>query len=280
MTEERSFWVVSPNVRNHRGTVQVWKRASITAHAAFMGWWPDETGHGGIGYRFAHTVVPRDIIMIARRLSGAPDLVGIGVVTGGFERRLKGFKPPEEFGSLRRLSPFVAVDRAPRRIRIIGALGHNMALRKLHPEWDLAHRVICDWMLGALHIKQGVSDKTDPYVSLPVGKEGKQRKLQITLLKRERNPALIRAAKDYFMKTHSGRIYCQACGFDFEKRYGQRGEYFIECHHKKPVSSYKRRRTTTYNDLIMLCSNCHSMVHREQPWLSFRQLRGIVKSPM
>jgi 5-methylcytosine-specific restriction protein A len=31
-------------------------------------------------------------------------------------------------------------------------------------------------------------------------------------------------------------ICCEACGFNFEEFYGERGRGFIECHHKKPVS--------------------------------------------
>lgn len=58
---------------------------------------------------------------------------------------------------------------------------------------------------------------------------------------------------------------CYVCGFDFEKEYGDLGKGFIEVHHIIPVSqrggSYRLNPET---DLIPLCSNCHSMVHRKK----------------
>ncbi|MBO5631441.1 MAG: HNH endonuclease, partial [Aeriscardovia sp.] len=58
---------------------------------------------------------------------------------------------------------------------------------------------------------------------------------------------------------------CAVCGFDFEKAYGEAGKGFIEVHHIIPVS----KRGGSYildpiNDLVPLCSNCHSMVHRKR----------------
>jgi hypothetical protein len=47
----------------------------------------------------------------------------------------------------------------------------------------------------------------------------------VTHRKRERNPALIRAAKANALKTF-GRLFCLACGFDFGKVYGRFGEGF------------------------------------------------------
>lgn len=58
---------------------------------------------------------------------------------------------------------------------------------------------------------------------------------------------------------------CAVCGFDFEKVYGEAGKGFIEVHHIIPVS----KRGGSYvldpvNDLVPLCSNCHSIVHRKR----------------
>ena len=58
---------------------------------------------------------------------------------------------------------------------------------------------------------------------------------------------------------------CYVCGFDFAEKYGKLGEGFIEIHHIVPISkrggSYKLNPET---DLVPLCSNCHSMVHRHK----------------
>ena len=59
---KKSFWVVSPNVRDNNRTVSAWKRASLKFGAAFMGYRPDDRGHMAIGYKFAEKIGPRDIV--------------------------------------------------------------------------------------------------------------------------------------------------------------------------------------------------------------------------
>jgi len=90
---------------------------------------------------------------------------------------------------------------------------------------------------------------------------------------RERDRTLVKKAKDKFAAEH-GRIFCQACGFDFEKKYGARGADFIECHHTKPVSELEANGKTKVADLVLLCSNCHRIVHRRKPWLTFAELKA------
>lgn len=52
--------------------------------------------------------------------------------------------------------------------------------------------------------------------------------------KRERNSKVVKEAKSLFIKKN-GRLYCELCGFDFEKVYGELGRGFIEGHHINPV---------------------------------------------
>lgn len=92
----------------------------------------------------------------------------------------------------------------------------------------------------------------------------------------ERNPRVIEAAKKRF-KQENGKVYCEACGFDFEKVYGEIGQDYIEGHHIKPVSEMKAGETTSVNDIVLLCSNCHKMVHRRRPWLSHQDIKEILK---
>lgn len=91
---------------------------------------------------------------------------------------------------------------------------------------------------------------------------------------RERNPKLIAIAKKQF-KQKNGHLYCQVCGFDFEEAYGDLGNGFIEAHHVKPVSAMKPTDKTKVEDIIMVCSNCHSMIHRKKPWLSYEEIKSI-----
>lgn len=96
-------------------------------------------------------------------------------------------------------------------------------------------------------------------------------------LQRERNPRLISEAKKRFVE-RNGRLFCEVCGFDFEEAYGDLGKNFIEAHHTKPVSEMAEGETTKVEDIVMLCSNCHSMIHRKKPWLDKERLKVLLKS--
>ncbi len=93
--------------------------------------------------------------------------------------------------------------------------------------------------------------------------------------RRERNRKLVQRKKKAFEEKH-GRVFCEACGFDFEKTYGSRGSGFIECHHTKPVHTLKPGDKTNLDDLKLLCSNCHRMVHAKSQWLTFDELQKLV----
>lgn len=93
---------------------------------------------------------------------------------------------------------------------------------------------------------------------------------------RERNAKLVKKVKQDFLKKH-GRLYCEACGFDFQRRYGMAGEGFIEAHHTIPVSELLSNATTDPSTLALVCSNCHRILHRRRPWLSIKALRQLLK---
>jgi 5-methylcytosine-specific restriction enzyme A len=59
---------------------------------------------------------------------------------------------------------------------------------------------------------------------------------------------------------------CKACGFNFGLVYGEWGKDFIEVHHLVPLGNNEvnERNTDPVKDLIVLCSNCHRMVHRKK----------------
>jgi 5-methylcytosine-specific restriction protein A len=91
---------------------------------------------------------------------------------------------------------------------------------------------------------------------------------------RERNPRL-RATKIRRVREETGRVACEACNLDFGERYGERGLGFIECHHSVPVSSLRPGERTRIEDLVLLCPNCHRMVHVQRPWLTLDELIAI-----
>jgi predicted HNH restriction endonuclease len=75
-------------------------------------------------------------------------------------------------------------------------------------------------------------------------------------------------------------LSCVACGFNFERCYGTAGYGFIEIHHLKGISSNNElREVDPINDLIPLCSNCHSIVHRREPMLSIFELKALLSNP-
>jgi len=76
----------------------------------------------------------------------------------------------------------------------------------------------------------------------------------------ERNRKLAEKAK----RIHG--YACQACGFNFEKQYGEIGCEFIEAHHLKPLQTLKGQVVTLdpKNDFAVLCANCHRMIHKSE----------------
>jgi 5-methylcytosine-specific restriction enzyme A len=84
----------------------------------------------------------------------------------------------------------------------------------------------------------------------------------------ERSQAAVRLKKD------SARV-CEVCDFDFEERYGERGAGYIECHHLNPIAE-TGETVTRAEDLVLVCANCHRMLHRGTPPPSVADLQAIV----
>lgn len=93
---------------------------------------------------------------------------------------------------------------------------------------------------------------------------------------RERNSHVVKLAKANFKSKH-GKLFCQACNFDFEENYGEVGKDFIEGHHTIAVSKMTEDHKTRPEDIAMLCSNCHKMVHKKRPWLTMDELGRLTK---
>ena len=80
--------------------------------------------------------------------------------------------------------------------------------------------------------------------------------------RRERSSKLISAKKVQFQKVR-GSLFCEICGFSFENTYPETlGTGFIEAHHKIPLAKIDTIVRTTLDDLLLVCSNCHRMIHR------------------
>ncbi|WNQ12064.1 EVE domain-containing protein [Paenibacillus aurantius] len=130
--------------------------------------------------------------------------------------------------------------------------------------------------LSGIKINERQDDDSIGDVHSDEGKEYPEGKIAFVLhKKRERNPKLIKEAKKLFISKH-GRLYCEACKFDFQQVYGDRGNDFIEGHHNKLVSEMKEGEKTKVEDIAMLCSNCHRMVHKK-PIINIEDLGRLIK---
>lgn len=111
----------------------------------------------------------------------------------------------------------------------------------------------------------------DDAASFPEGRE------RYALHRRlERDPRVAREAKQRRL-SGTGDLACDVCGFSFGQRYGPRGHGFIEAHHTTPVSQLRGDTRTRLNEIALVCSNCHRMLHRRRPWLSMDQLRQLLQ---
>lgn len=80
--------------------------------------------------------------------------------------------------------------------------------------------------------------------------------------RRERSRKLISLKKEQYKRSH-GVLRCEICGLSFVEIYPETlGENFIEVHHKTPLSQIEKTVKTTLDDLILVCANCHRMIHR------------------
>lgn len=97
-------------------------------------------------------------------------------------------------------------------------------------------------------------------------------------LSRERNSELVRQAKNTALM-QKGCLKCACCGFDFFATYGEVGKGFIEAHHTKPISTlHEDGEETKMNDISLVCSNCHQMLHRKRPWLETDELSELLSA--
>jgi 5-methylcytosine-specific restriction protein A len=70
------------------------------------------------------------------------------------------------------------------------------------------------------------------------------------------------------------------CGKNMEKIYGRIGKYFIHVHHIKFISTFNvKHLIDPIKDLVTVCPNCHSMLHRklDGEYLSIKELKNIIE---
>lgn len=97
--------------------------------------------------------------------------------------------------------------------------------------------------------------------------EGEQHKSESVF--RSRNRALILAKKA------ASNYRCEACDMSFVEVYGRLGDRYIIAHHIEPISG--GTRTTTLEEIALVCANCHAMLHAAVPPLAISSLRDVIQ---
>jgi 5-methylcytosine-specific restriction protein A len=62
-------------------------------------------------------------------------------------------------------------------------------------------------------------------------------------------------------KANGGKLHCDCCSAKERKRLGAVAEAEFEAHHKVPLASDAGKTKTKVSDLVVLCANCHRLIH-------------------
>lgn len=98
----------------------------------------------------------------------------------------------------------------------------------------------------------------------------------------DRDTKLIRKIKQDFLKKHH-KLFCEICHTNFELIYGEVGKEFIEIHHLIPLGYLKQlidegkdiEYIKQQQEYLMVCSNCHSMLHRNKHWYNNQNIEVV-----
>jgi len=89
----------------------------------------------------------------------------------------------------------------------------------------------------------------------------------------ERNPA----ARQACLEVHG--YSCKVCGDSMEHRYGPVGTRVIEVHHLSEFRlSDGKRQVDPVKDLVPVCPNCHTIIHRKRPAYILDEVREMLHS--
>lgn len=232
--------------------VEVGETPSFSISLSHNAAWADatflpDTFSGGLVRRMSEKILPAPKIWTDL----VEDGVGLGVETGIW---INGAKvtpdelPPEVWRE-------IEIDCRARLSRSDGPRGLDGALAR-------AAGLCLGLLLSALEVER----VGEVEAGLPEGA-----KTQVSVNKYERNPV-----NRYRCIQHHGHV-CWVCEFQFQSRYGVLGADFIEVHHIVPVSQMSAGYVVDpLSEMVPLCSNCHSMVHRHDPPLRPEELRRLI----
>lgn len=107
--------------------------------------------------------------------------------------------------------------------------------------------------------KSKVSDSDRDYF------EGGGNRKEITF--RKRNRALIEAKKS------NSDGSCEICSFNYQEFYHKITKNYLEAHHLNPIHKRKHSEKTKLEEIALVCSNCHRIIHTEEPPIELDRMR-------
>ena len=101
--------------------------------------------------------------------------------------------------------------------------------------------------------------------------EGSKSSVSVTVY--ERNPIARQECLQHYGTS------CLACGFSFEKTFGERLAGYIHVHHLESVASRGGEYIVDpIRDLRPVCPNCHAVTHSKNPSLSIEDLKRLLRT--
>lgn len=146
-------------------------------------------------------------------------------------------------------------------VKAIWAAAHRPAVQSREFNTRDARRGLAS--LGIMFIEKD-EDAVREYI------EGERRVRESNTLVRSR--ALVAKAKKKY------GLVCRGCGFKAASVPGNAGNRAIECHHIDPLSKREGKgRPTAVDQLLILCANCHRMIHSNEQALTLNELRRLIR---
>ncbi len=94
----------------------------------------------------------------------------------------------------------------------------------------------------------------------------------VSYISKKRSAKLVNAKKDEAFKDFDN-LCCAVCNFNFAAAYGEWGKKCCEAHHLNQLSKSDGEVETTLEDLAIICSNCHRIIHHKDPMLTIDELK-------
>ncbi|AVP96787.1 hypothetical protein C7S18_06050 [Ahniella affigens] len=73
----------------------------------------------------------------------------------------------------------------------------------------------------------------------------------------------------------SGSYPCSGCRVDYLKKLGEGAKSLYQCHHVLPLHDDTEERETKEKDLLVLCANCHQLIHSKLANLKLEKVQKL-----